>query len=117
MVYTDIQPLLNAYHSKLAATELQFKRYLYDHINWDVRLVGIKCTRVVGETTMLMQPIKETFQNIDDALYVSLDNLWFETHKLEELIEFLDTHGVMYIYFDEVHKYKNLDDITQKFLQ
>ena len=94
MDYTDIQPLLNAYHRKLAATDLQFKRYLYDQINWDVRLIGIKGARGVGKTTMLMQHIKETFQNINDALYVSLDNLWFETHKLEELIEFLYTHGV-----------------------
>ena len=115
MDYTDIQPLLNAYHRKLAATDLQFKRYLYDQINWDVRLIGIKGARGVGKTTMLMQHIKETFQNIDDALYVSLDNLWFETHKLEELIEFLYTHGVTYIYFDEVHKYKNWMTLLKNF--
>lgn len=46
------------------------------------------------------------FDNIDDVLYVSLDNLWFENHRLEELVEFLYTHGVMHIYFDEVHKYR-----------
>lgn len=107
MDYADIQPLLNAYHRKLASTDLRFKRYLYDRINWDVRLVGIKGARGVGKTTMLMQHIKETFDNIDDVLYVSLDDLWFENHSLEELVEFLYTHGVMHIYFDEVHKYKN----------
>lgn len=115
MDYVDIQPLLNAYHRKLATTDLRFKRYLYDQINWDVRLVGIKGARGVGKTTMLMQHIKETFQNIDDVLYVSLDNLWFETHKLEELIEFLYTHGVTYIYFDEVHKYKNWTTLLKNF--
>lgn len=107
MDYSDIQPLLNAYHRKLAATNLRFKRYLYSQINWKVRLVGIKGARGVGKTTMLMQHIKETFDNIDDVLYVSLDNLWFENHNLEELVEFLYTHGVTHIYFDEVHKYKN----------
>lgn len=106
MDYKDIQPLLNAYHRRLAATSLKFKRYLYKQINWDVRLLGIKGARGVGKTTMLMQHIKETFRNnIDEVLYVSLDNLWFQNHSVEELVEFLYTHGVNHIYFDEVHKY------------
>lgn len=115
MDYTDIQPLLNAYHRKLAATNLRFKRYLYDRINWNVRLVGIKGARGVGKTTLLMQHIKETFDNIDNVLYVSLDNLWFENHKLEELVEFLYTHGVVHIYFDEVHRYKNWTALLKHF--
>lgn len=115
MDYTDIQPLLNAYHRKLAATDLRFKRYLYDRINWNVRLVGIKGARGVGKTTLLMQHIKETFENIDDVLYVSLDNLWFENHRLEDLVEFLYTHGVMYIYFDEVHRYKHWTSLLKHF--
>ena len=107
MDYSDIQPLLNAYHRKLAATDLRFKRYLYCRINWNVRLIGIKGARGVGKTTMLLQHIRETFGNVDDALYVSLDNLWFENHRLEELVEFLYTHGVANLYLDEVHKYKD----------
>lgn len=107
MDYTDIQPLLNAYHRKLAATDLRFKRYLYKQINWDVRLLGIKGARGVGKTTMLMQHIKETFENVDEVLYVSLDNLWFQNHRVEELVEFLYTRGVTHLYFDEVHKCKD----------
>lgn len=115
MDYMDIQPLLNAYHRKLATTDLRFKRYLYDRINWKVRLVGIKGARGVGKTTMLMQHIKETFDNIDDVLYVSLDNLWFENHKLEDLVEYLYTHGVTHLYFDEVHKCKNWAALLKHF--
>lgn len=107
MDYADIQPLLNAYHRKLAVTDLRFKRYLYKQINWDVRLLGIKGARGVGKTTMLMQHIKETFDNVDEVLYVSLDNLWFQNHRVEELVEFLYTHGVTHLYFDEVHKCKD----------
>lgn len=115
MDYVDIQPLLNAYHRKLVVTDLRFKRYLYDRINWNSRLVGIKGARGVGKTTMLLQHIKETFNNIDDVIYVSLDNLWFENHQLEELVEFLYTHGVMHIYFDEVHRYKNWTMLLKHF--
>lgn len=115
MDYTDIQPLINIYHRKLAATDLRFKRYLHYRIDWEVRLIGIKGARGVGKTTMLLQHIKESFDKIDDALYVSLDNLWFNTHKLEELVEFLYTHGVMHIYLDEVHRYKDWAVLLKNF--
>ena len=42
MDYLDIQPLINVFHRKLAATDVRFKRYLYGQINWNVRMVGIK---------------------------------------------------------------------------
>lgn len=107
MDYTDIQPLLNTFHRKLAATDLKFKRYLHGQINWDVRLLGIKGARGVGKTTMLLQHIKETADNLDEVFYVSMDNMWFQTHSILELVEFLYTRGVTRIYFDEVHKYPN----------
>lgn len=88
MDYVDIQPLVNTFHRKLAATDLRFKRYLYGRINWNVRLIGIKGARGVGKTTLLLQHIKETFSTLDEVLYVSLDNMWFNNHSLEELVEF-----------------------------
>lgn len=115
MEYTDIQPLLNVYHRKLAATDLRFKRYLYNEINWNVRLVGIKGARGVGKTTLLLQHIKDSFENVDDALYFSLDNLWFDNHRLEDLIEFLYTHGIVNLYIDEVHRYKNWSSLLKNF--
>ena len=78
-------------------------------------MVGIKGARGVGKTTMILQHIKETFKNIDEVLYVSLDNLWFENHGLDELVEFLYTHGVTNIYFDEVHRYRNWATILKNF--
>lgn len=108
MDYTDIQPLLNTFHRKLAATDLRFKRYLHGQINWDARLLGIKGARGVGKTTMLLQHIKETAgNNLDEMFYASLDNMWFQTHSAEDLVEFLYTRGVTRIYLDEVHKYRN----------
>lgn len=107
MDYTDIQPLINTYHRRLAATDLRFKRYLYEQINWDVRLLGIKGARGVGKTTLLLQRIKEAFDNIDEVFYVSLDNLWFQNHSVDELVEFLYAHGVNHLFLDEVHKYKD----------
>lgn len=115
MDYIDIQPLVNAFHRKLSATDLRFKRYLYSQINWNVRLIGIKGARGVGKTTLLLQHIKENFANTDNVLYVSLDNMWFNNHPLDELVEFLYTHGVTHLYFDEVHKYRNWTAFLKNF--
>lgn len=107
MDYADIQPLMNTFHRRLRSTDLTFKRYLYGQINWNVRLIGIKGARGVGKTTLLLQRIKEVFDPVDSVFYVSLDNLWFQNHSAEDLVEYLYTHGVTHIFFDEVHKYQN----------
>ena len=56
---TEIKPLVMVYHRRLATTSLTFKRYLYNKINWNVRLVGIKGARGVGKTTM---PLRRTMR-------------------------------------------------------
>ena len=101
----NIQPLVSAYHRKLSDVSLTFKRYLYHQINWDVRMIGIKGERGVGKTTLVLQHIRETFHHPDDALYVSLDNLWFSNHSPVELADYLYAHGIMYLFLDEVHRY------------
>lgn len=99
------KPITDAFYMKLASTSLKFKRYLYDKINWETRLIGIKGARGVGKTTLLLQRIKEYFPKKGEALYVSLDNLWFKTHTLEELVAYQYAHGMTHLFLDEVHKY------------
>lgn len=103
----EIEVLYNYYHRKLQAVSTTFKRYLYNRINWDARLIGLMGARGVGKTTMLLQRIKESFQNVDDALYMSLDDLWFKSHSLLELVEYADTHSINHLFIDEVHRYQD----------
>lgn len=98
--------LFKTYGRLLADTDLSFTRYLYNKINWDNRLIVIKGAKGVGKTTMLLQHIKRNFQQVEKALYVSLDNLWFANHTLLELAEYHYTHGGTHLFLDEVHKYK-----------
>ena len=100
-----IIPLVDVYHRRLAVVEMGFVRFLHDKINWSSRLIGIRGSRVTGKTTLLLQHIKRTFESVDDALWVSLDNLWFKTHTLPDLVEFLYSRGLRYLFVDEVHKY------------
>lgn len=97
--------LFLAYNRRLEETQTTYLRYLYKSIDWDERLIGIKGPKGVGKTTMLLQHIKLTFHNRSQAFYVSLDNIWFSSHTLSELVEYLYTHGVSHLFLDEVHKY------------
>ena len=103
---TELQPLINNYHRKIAKIDTNFKRYLYDQINWDARIIGIKGARGVGKTTMLLQHIIDNYEDIDQTLYASLDDLWFATHSLIDLVDWADQHGVKRLYLDEVHRYE-----------
>ena len=103
----ELQPLFDNYHRKIAKISLRFKRYLYAQINWQARIIAIKGARGVGKTTMLLQHILEHYQDIDQTLYASLDDLWFSTHSLLELVDWADRHGISRLYLDEVHRYDN----------
>ena len=105
MEQVEIQSLFDNYHRKISKINLRFKRYLYSQINWEARFIGIKGARGVGKTTMLLQHILESYEDIDQTLYVSLDDLWFSSHTLIELVDWAYQHGIMRLYLDEVHRY------------
>ena len=106
MEQAELQPLYDSYHRKIAKVDLCFKRYLYSQINWKARVISIKGARGVGKTTMLLQHILENYEDIDQTLYASLDNLWFATHSLMDLVDWADRHGISRLYLDEVHRYE-----------
>ena len=84
------------------------KRFLFDQIDWRDRLICITGARGTGKTTLLLQKIKTFFlEDPDDALYASLDHLWFETHSLEDLAEAHYRNGGTHLFLDEIHCLKN----------
>ena len=80
-------------------------RYLYDTIDWSSRMVCIKGARGVGKTTMMLQRMKQLFPKSEQAIYVSLDDLWFTEHRLIDLAEYHFLHGGTHLFVDEVHRY------------
>ena len=100
-----MEPLFRAYNRRLEETQTDYVRYLHSTIEWNERLIGIKGAKGVGKTTMMLQHILLTFPDRTKAFYVSLDNIWFSSHTISELVEYLYTHGVTHLFLDEVHKY------------
>lgn len=116
-VMEGLDEILRIYNRRLQGTPEGFKRYLIEKIDWRDNLIAIKGAKGTGKTTMLLQHIKESFTDKDKALYLSLDNLWFETHSINDLIEYHYTHGGTHLFLDEVHYYpkwktliKNIND-------
>ncbi len=90
---------------KVDGVKTDFKRFLFDKINPDRRLTGIKGARGTGKTTLMLQYIKGNFGLTDEALYVSLDNIYFTENKLVDLADEFVKSGGKYLFLDEVHKY------------
>jgi predicted AAA+ superfamily ATPase len=90
----------------LLRTSLNVKRYLYNRINWDLKVIGILGQRGLGKTTMMLQYIKENFSHdIKKALYVSLDNPFMQSVSLVEFAKEFEQYGGEMLFIDEVHKY------------
>ncbi|MDP2090369.1 MAG: AAA family ATPase [Candidatus Gracilibacteria bacterium] len=102
-----IQSLLKYQNNLLKSISLNKKRFLYDDIPNNERLVGIVGLRGVGKTTILLQKLKEN-KDFDKSIYFSLDNPKVSLNGLFNLVDEMYTNfGYTYFYIDEIHKYKN----------
>jgi len=100
-----MENLRNKFLRLLAQVNYDYKRYLYDQINWNNSLVIIKGQRGVGKTTLLLQYIQNEISDLTKTLYVSLDDLFFSNNKLSDLVEQFVLNGGKNLFIDEVHRY------------
>ena len=90
----------------LKGVNLGFQRYLSRQIKWDKRLIGIFGAKGVGKTTLLLQHIKSAYGDSDEALYLPLDNIWFqEQQMLPEIVRTFYEDGGRHLFLDSVHRY------------
>jgi len=96
--------LYQKFETLLQNTTTDFKRYLYEKVSWDNRMIGIIGARGVGKTTLILQHIKE---NLDTkkALYVSADDMYFGENRLFDLADDFYKSAGEYLFIDEIHKY------------
>ncbi len=94
--------------SRINAVSLRFKRYLWNKINWNNRLIAITGARGVGKTTLLLQYIKENLNNEpDEVIFASLDDLFFSKSTIVDFADEFVKRGGKYLFLDEIHKYRN----------
>ncbi len=99
-----MRSLYQKFEVLLQNTAAGFKRYLYDEIPWESRMIGIVGSRGVGKTTMILQYIKENLGS-KRALYVSADDMYFGENRLVDLADNFYKNAGEYLFIDEIHKY------------
>ncbi len=102
-----MEELLDQSNRLVQNVPMDFIRYLFEKINWDNRLIGIKGARGTGKTTMLLQYLHQKKLPPTKAAYFSVDDLYFTTHSLLDIGRKFFLEGGMILVLDEVHKYPN----------
>lgn len=104
---SNLDRLFWLHDKRLARVDGVFVRSLIDKVDWTLPLIGITGARGVGKTTIIIQYLKKTYADSNTALYLSLDDIFFESNRLITVIENLYELGYRYFFLDEVHKYKS----------
>lgn len=98
--------LINFMQEQLRLVTTSFKRYMYEKLPWNARMVGLVGPRGVGKSTMVLQHIKEQEDDVRrKSIYISADHSYFLTHSLADVAAQFVREGGEWMYIDEVHKY------------
>ena len=76
-------------------------------VDWTNRFIGIKGSRGVGKTTLILQYIKQNYKPDQTVLYISLDNIYFTENNLYAFADLFYKKGGELLVIDEVHRYPN----------
>lgn len=80
-------------------------RSLVKRIDWSDRLIGIVGARGTGKTTLLLQQLERLKCSPGEAVYITLDDLYFTEINLVSFAERFRAEGGRFLFIDEVHKY------------
>ena len=86
-------------------TSAPVRRTLMDEIDWSHRMIGIKGTRGVGKTTLLLQYAKDHFGAHDrKCLYVNMNNFYFQSRGIADFAGEFYKKGGRVLLIDQVFK-------------
>lgn len=76
-------------------------------IDWSDRLISILGARGTGKTTLLLQYIKANYGISNEAIYITMDDIYFTDNLLSDFAKDFRQNGGKAIFIDEIHKYPN----------
>jgi predicted AAA+ superfamily ATPase len=85
---------------------INYRRYLFDQIDFNDKMIAIFGARGVGKTTLLFQYLKVLQGSNKNVLYISLDYPFLSGIDLIDLVETFVEDGGEYLLLDEVHRYE-----------
>jgi len=84
---------------------MEFVRDQASRIDWNDRLIGILGARGTGKTTILLQQMKAQYGLSKEAMYITMDDIYFTSVKLSDIALQFRQQGGKILFIDEVHKY------------
>jgi predicted AAA+ superfamily ATPase len=105
-----LELLFKKYHyitKKIA--NISYRRYIFDIVDFNERLIGIVGARGVGKTTFLLQYLESLDISENRKLYFSVDSIISYNISLFEIAESFSNIGGEVLVIDEIHKYKNFE--------
>ncbi len=102
-----MESLTEKFLEKYARTNISYIRDYVNTIDWNNRLIGLKGSRGIGKTTLILQYIKSNYKITDKVIYISLDDLYFTENSLYDFVNHFYKRGGEFIALDEVHRYPN----------
>jgi len=99
---------LKKYQERLLKSfKIKYRRYIFNEIDFDEKMIAIFGARGVGKTTTLLQYLLELQAKNKNVLYISLDYPFLAGVDLIEIVEAFVEEGGEYLLLDEVHRYNN----------
>ena len=86
---------------------IEYKRSLYEEIDFNEKMIAVFGARGVGKTTLLFQYLQELQKEDKNALYISMDYPFLVGADLIDIVEAFVESGGEYLLFDEIHRYKD----------
>ena len=103
----SVEELVNYQNILLQNIQKEWKRYLFEDLHTDERLLGIKGLRGVGKTTLLLQYLLKALEKGDKGLFVTAEHPYFYQHSFFDLASLWVSYGGNLLLIDEIHKYPN----------
>ena len=109
-----IEKLHQHFLQYLENQKVSYRRYMWQNINTNNRLIGIIGARGVGKTTYILQYLESLDIPIHKKLYISADTPEVLEYSLLEIAKAFYALGGEVLAIDEIHKYKNFEqDLKQ----
>jgi len=86
-----------------------YKRYIWEKINHNDKLIGLVGARGVGKTTYILQYLESLDTPLHKKLYISADSLEVLEYSLLDIAKRFSILGGEVLAIDEIHKYKNFE--------
>ncbi len=89
-------------YKKIAS--IKYKRYFFDIVDFNERLIGLIGARGIGKTTFLLQYLQSLDIADEKKLYFSVDSIITSNMKLFEIAESFSNIGGKILVIGEIHK-------------